>query len=45
MYLRSLLPLLAMVLAWTWGEWLGYLTNRLPASVNAAPELRAQGGA
>lgn len=45
MYLRAFLPLLAMVLAWTWGEWLGYLTNRLPASVNAAPELRAQGSA
>ena len=41
MYLRSLPPLLAMVLAWTWGEWLGYVTNRLPAHVNAAPELRA----
>jgi glycosyltransferase involved in cell wall biosynthesis len=41
MYLRALLPLVAMVLAWTWGEWLGYLTNRLPASVNAAPEIRA----
>ncbi len=41
MYLRSLGPLLAMVGAWTWGEWLGYLTDRLPAHVNAAPELRA----
>jgi glycosyltransferase involved in cell wall biosynthesis len=40
MYLRSALPLLAMVVAWTWGEWLGYLTNRLPMDVNAAPELR-----
>jgi len=41
MFVRSALPLLAMVLAWTWGEWLGYITNRLPKDVNAAPELRA----
>lgn len=43
MYLRSAVPLLAMVLAWTWGEWLGYLTNRLPKDVNAAPEIREHG--
>jgi len=41
MYLRSLVPLLAMVGAWTWGEWLGYVTDGPPAHVNAAPELRA----
>lgn len=41
MYLRSLGPLLAMVVAWTWGEWLGYVTDGPPAHVNAAPELRA----
>ncbi len=41
MYLRSLPPLVAMVAAWTWGEWLGYLTDGPPAHVNAAPELRA----
>ncbi len=44
MYARAFLPLLAMVLAWTWGEWLGYVTNRLPADVNAAPELRRPSG-
>lgn len=43
MYLHSAAPLLAMVLAWTWGEWLGYLTNRLPKDVNAAPEIREHG--
>lgn len=41
MYLLSLAPLVAMVAAWTWGEWLGYLTDGPPAHVNAAPELRA----
>ncbi|MEJ7812192.1 MAG: glycosyltransferase [Gemmatimonadaceae bacterium] len=40
-FLRALPALTAMVLAWSWGEWLGYLTRRRPASLNVAPEVRA----
>jgi len=38
-YARSFAPLLLMVVAWSWGEWLGYLTRRLPRSMVVAPEL------
>ena len=41
-FLRALGPLTSMVLAWSWGEWLGYLTKRRPASLIVAPEIRAQ---
>jgi hypothetical protein len=27
-----------MVLAWSWGEWLGYLTDRYPSRLTTAPE-------
>ena len=30
-----------MVLWWSWGEWLGYLTRRHPRSLVVAPEIRA----
>jgi len=36
--LRSLGPLTLMVLAWSWGEWLGYLTLRPPADLSVAQE-------
>lgn len=39
-FLRSLLPLTAMVLTWSWGEWLGYVTGRHPRSLVVAPEIR-----
>lgn len=39
-FLRALPALTAMVLAWSWGEWLGYLTRRRPASLVVAPEIR-----
>lgn len=39
-FLRSLGPLVLMVLWWSWGEWLGYLTGRLPPSLVVAPEIR-----
>jgi hypothetical protein len=39
-FLRSLLPLMAMVLTWSWGEWLGYVTGRHPRSLVVAPEIR-----
>lgn len=35
---RGWVPLLLMVLAWSWGEWLGYLTDRYPASLTVAQE-------
>ncbi|MDX1648479.1 MAG: glycosyltransferase [Myxococcota bacterium] len=37
-FLRALGPLAAMVLAWSWGEWLGYLTRRRPADLTVAQE-------
>ncbi|HEU4563855.1 MAG TPA: glycosyltransferase [Gemmatimonadaceae bacterium] len=40
-FLRSLPATTAMVLAWSWGEWLGYLTRRRPGSLVVAPEIRA----
>jgi hypothetical protein len=39
-YISALGPLLAMVFAWSWGEWLGYLTKRRPESLVVAPEIR-----
>ena len=40
--IRACPPLVAMVLAWSWGEWLGYVTRRRPRSLVVAPELRAR---
>ena len=40
-FLRSLGPLTAMVLWWSWGEWVGYLTQRHPGSLVVAPEILA----
>lgn len=37
--LRSFLHLVALVIAWSWGEWLGYLTLRRPRSELVAPEV------
>ena len=39
-FLRSLPVLTMLILAWSWGEWLGYLTNRRPCSLIAAPEFQ-----
>lgn len=38
LFVRALPALLSMVIAWTWGEWLGYLTGRRPARITTAPE-------
>ena len=35
----AILPLSLMVLAWSWGEWLGYLTGQYPAQLTVAPEV------
>jgi hypothetical protein len=40
-FVRALAPLALMVVWWSWGEWLGYLTRRHPASLVVAPEIRA----
>jgi hypothetical protein len=40
-FARSIVPLTLMVLWWSWGEWLGYLTKRHPRSLVVAPEIRA----
>ncbi len=36
-FLRALGHLTLLVLAWTWGEWLGYLTRRRPRDLTVAP--------
>jgi hypothetical protein len=41
-FMRALPALLTMVIAWSWGEWLGYLTRRRPKSLVVAPEIRAR---
>jgi hypothetical protein len=50
-FARAVPALVLMVLAWSWGEWLGYLTRRRPSSLVASPEIleslaaRDEGGA
>lgn len=39
-FMRALGPLILMAFSWTWGEWLGYITNRLPRTLVVAPEIR-----
>ena len=38
-FVKSLPSLIAMIGAWSWGEWLGYLTSRRPARITTAPEI------
>jgi hypothetical protein len=40
-FVRALFPLTLLVLCWSWGEWLGYLTRKNPRSLIVAPEIRA----
>ena len=40
-FLRGLGPLVVMVLWWSWGEWLGYVTGKHPRTLTVAPEIRA----
>ncbi|HUQ19393.1 MAG TPA: hypothetical protein VM099_07240 [Gemmatimonadaceae bacterium] len=37
-FIKALPSLLTMVAAWSWGEWLGYVTKRRPARITTAPE-------
>jgi hypothetical protein len=39
MFVKALPSLATMILAWSWGEWLGYLTRRRPRRITTAPEL------
>ena len=41
-FLRALPVLTTLVFAWAWGEWLGYITRKRPASLVVAPEIRAR---
>ena len=36
-FLRALAHLTLLVVAWSWGEWLGYLTRRRPSRLTVAP--------
>lgn len=37
-YLRALVPVVALVLSWSWGELLGYVTGRPPRALVVSPE-------
>ncbi len=44
-FIAALPIVLLMVLAWSWGEWLGYVTARRPRRITTAPERDlARGG-
>ena len=36
-FVRALAPLAALTVAWSVGEWLGYVTGRRPRDLSAAP--------
>ena len=38
-FVRALPALTGLVIAWSWGEWLGYVTRTEPASTAVAPEV------
>jgi len=38
-FLKALPSLVTMVFAWSWGEWLGYLTERRAKRITTAPEI------
>jgi hypothetical protein len=41
-FIKALPSLLTMVGAWSWGEWMGYLTKRRPKRITTAPEKRRE---
>lgn len=43
-FIKALPALSALVFSWSWGEFLGYLTNSYPRSMVVASELRTQEG-
>ncbi len=38
-FVVALPAIVVLVVAWSWGEWLGYVTARRPARITTAPEL------
>ena len=40
-FARAFPIVLILVLAWSWGEWLGYVTKSLPRRITTAPEIPA----
>lgn len=42
-FARAFPILVVLVLAWSWGEWLGYVTKSLPRRTTTAPEITASG--
>ena len=44
MFAKALPSLATMILAWSWGEWLGYLTQKRPRRITTAPEVDAPRG-
>jgi hypothetical protein len=38
-FARSAIPLGMMILSWSFGEWLGYWTERRPGKLTVAPEI------
>jgi hypothetical protein len=38
-FIGALPEILAMVAAWSWGEWLGYVTARRPKRITTAPDI------
>jgi hypothetical protein len=39
-FVKSLPSLLTMIAAWSWGEWLGYVTSKRPRRITTAPEIQ-----
>lgn len=38
-FVKSLPSLVTMIAAWSWGEWLGYVTAKRPRRITTAPEI------
>jgi hypothetical protein len=38
-FVKSFPPLVTMIAAWSWGEWLGYVTSKRPRRITTAPEI------
>jgi len=39
-FVKSLPSLVTMIAAWSWGEWLGYVTSKRPRRITTAPEIK-----
>ena len=43
-FVKALPSLATLILAWSWGEWLGYLTRKRPRRITTAPEIEETTG-